>query len=135
MTTTTTTTKHGRLDGYVHSVEEEAMLAQEEAVAHVALQIAETLERSGFSQRQLANLVGVTEGRISQILGAESNPTVKTLAKIGHALGRRLCVTFADHREATHDLNARITRYRDTPVWDIDVEAPPESACTEWCAA
>lgn len=126
---------HGRLDRFVHSSEAAEVLAQEEAVAHVALELAEMLERSGFSQRQLANLVGVTEGRISQILSAESNPTIKTLAKIGHAFGRRLRVAFADTPLAAKGLNDRIPGYRSTTPLMFDVGVQPEAACTESCAA
>ena len=80
----------GILDRYVRSHDEELDFAEEEAVAQAAIVIAQCLERCGMSQRELAQRLGISEGRVSQILSAESNPTVKTLARIGRALGCRL---------------------------------------------
>ena len=80
----------GILDQYVRSHDEELDFAEEEAVAQAAIVIAQCLERCGMSQRELAQRLGISEGRISQILSAESNPTVKTLARVGRALGCRL---------------------------------------------
>lgn len=73
---------------------EELIYAEEFAVAHVALVLSDLLENCNITQRQLAKQVGVSEGRISQILSADANLTVKTLARIGHVLGHRFCCGF-----------------------------------------
>lgn len=46
----------------------------------------------GVNQRTLAERMGVTEGRISQLLGHDSNPTWETMTSIAEALGMRLHV-------------------------------------------
>lgn len=84
----------GILDQYTRSYDEELAFSEEEAVAQAAIVIAHILERDGVSQRELARRLKISEGRISQILSAEANLTVKTLARIGRALGYRLQLDF-----------------------------------------
>lgn len=86
--------KRGALEGYVRSANEELLLAEESALAQAALAIADLLESSNLTQRDLAQRIGVSEARISQILCADSNPTVRTLARIGSATGHRMVVEF-----------------------------------------
>jgi transcriptional regulator with XRE-family HTH domain len=64
--------------------------AEQFALASIALVLADALEESGISQRQLAERLGVSEARVSQILSADHNLTVKVLAKIANALQREL---------------------------------------------
>jgi transcriptional regulator with XRE-family HTH domain len=66
--------------------------------ATVAFLVAEELRRSGITQRMLAQRIGVTEGRLSHVMNAEGNLTLRTLARIGTALGRRVRVRFVDER-------------------------------------
>jgi transcriptional regulator with XRE-family HTH domain len=51
--------------------------------------IAALLESMDISQRELAQRLSLTEGRISQILSGSENLTLRTLAAIGWALGVR----------------------------------------------
>jgi len=69
--------------------------AEQRTLATLALVLSRTLREQGFSQRQLATRLGVTEGRVSQLLHAESNPTVRSLARIAEVLGRELNIEFA----------------------------------------
>ncbi len=76
--------------------------SQDERLAHVeqlalgtlALALSKLVGESGMSQRKFASLLGVTEGRVSQLLHAESNPTVRSLARIAEVLGRELQIDF-----------------------------------------
>lgn len=86
--------KIGVFDAYIRSEEEKFAFEEESALARVALMLAEVLATKGMTQRELATRIGVTEGRISQILSADSNPTVRTLSRIGTALGCPLHVNF-----------------------------------------
>jgi transcriptional regulator with XRE-family HTH domain len=45
------------------------------------------LQELGLSQADLAKRLGVTKGRVSQILSGRQNMTLRTLAAIGWALG------------------------------------------------
>jgi len=86
--------KRGALEKYVRSAEEELKFAEETALAQVALTVADLLASTNTTQRALAESVGVSEARISQILRADSNSTMRTMARIGHAMGRRMVLEF-----------------------------------------
>lgn len=65
--------------------------AQEMAAAWLAVNIDAMLERallaSGMSQADLARTLGITEGRVSQILSSDGNLRVATIGKVFRALG------------------------------------------------
>jgi len=61
---------------------EEAYLVGEVTDSILAL-----LQGLGISQAELAERLGVTRGRVSQILSGRQNLTLRTLAAIGWALG------------------------------------------------
>jgi len=57
----------------------------------IAVQIAKIRESLGMTQARLAKLVGTKQQVISRIEnGDDINPTVGTLEKIAHALGKKL---------------------------------------------
>jgi transcriptional regulator with XRE-family HTH domain len=66
------------------------------------------LQKKGVSQRQLAGRLGVTEARVSQILGADGNPTVKTLARIAAALDCAVVIRFERTKEQKRERLAAI---------------------------
>lgn len=74
------------------------VFVEELAVTSVALAIGELIHNSGLSQREVAQRLGVSEARISQILAATGNPTIKTLARLADVLGRELKVEFSNRR-------------------------------------
>lgn len=75
----------------VETAAERRAFVEEHALAQVALLLADALETSGISQRALAGRLGVTEQRVSQILGADqSNLKLTTLARLADALGCEL---------------------------------------------
>jgi transcriptional regulator with XRE-family HTH domain len=51
--------------------------------------VAALLESLGLPQKELASRLGVTPGRISQILSGKENLTLRSLAALGWALGVR----------------------------------------------
>lgn len=75
--------------------------AEARALAHVALRLGGLLRVASVSQRDLAGRLGLTEARISQILSANSNPTIRTLARIADALGFTLRITFVANDNAS----------------------------------
>lgn len=50
----------------------------------------EALDASATSQRELSKMLGVTEGRVSQVLSGEGNLYVSTLARYLRAMGYQL---------------------------------------------
>jgi transcriptional regulator with XRE-family HTH domain len=71
-------------DPEVRKVFEEELLFGESTDTVEAL-----LESIGVSQRALAGRLGVSEGRVSQLLSGHENLTLRTLAGLGWALGVR----------------------------------------------
>jgi len=69
-------------------------MAEEESAAQVALVLAVTMERRGVNLSWLAAQTGLSEKRISQILDADGDPTIRILARLGQALNCRLSVDF-----------------------------------------
>ena len=128
-------TKKGALDKYIRSPDEELVFAEETAMAQAALAVADLLANTNTTQRALAERVGVTEARISQILGADSNPTVRTMARIGRALGRRLVVEFRAppmRHEGAVPWPKRLCAV--PPQWEHSDDDPEEAAEAD-CAA
>lgn len=72
----------------------EVVLAQEALVLDAQMAIQRVLNEKKVSQRQLAALLGVGESYISQMMGDTArNLTLKTIAKVMHALGESALVT------------------------------------------
>src|SRR4051812_26885685 len=70
-------------DGAKRAYEEELLLGQTKA------RLDELLEKCGLKRQDLAERLGVSAGRISQILASPNNLTLKTLADMGWAMGYR----------------------------------------------
>lgn len=66
--------------------EERFARAEQYLLAAVAFVLSDAMDKSGLSQKALALRLGVSEARISQILNATGNPTVRSLARIADAL-------------------------------------------------
>lgn len=61
----------------------------------LAIQIAKLRQAIGMTQARLAKLIGTKQQVISRIeQGDEKNPTIGTLTKIAHALGKKLDFAF-----------------------------------------
>lgn len=70
--------------------------------------ISQLLAKEGLLQQDLARKLGVSDGRVSQLLSSADNITLKTLARIGWALGYRFEVVPEPigHHEPLSDLLA-----------------------------
>jgi len=76
--------------------------------AQCAQRLLELRARSGETQRQLAQRLGMTESMISRLERGDHRPGMETLCRIADAFGRRLEIVFHEH-EHTH---ADGTRHR-----------------------
>lgn len=63
--------------------------AEEDLVIDAQFLIQDLLNRKGLSRSELAKQTGLSKARLSQLMGSEANPTLKTVARILHALGVR----------------------------------------------
>ena len=64
---------------------------------NVAVNLGRIRRRTGWTQTELAKRVGTSQPRIAEIEGAQSNPTLRTLARIAHALGVTISALVADN--------------------------------------
>jgi transcriptional regulator with XRE-family HTH domain len=69
---------------------------EELALARVAVRLADAIERSNKSQREIADALDITEARISQIVNLKGNPTVSSLARLADVLGCELDISFKE---------------------------------------
>lgn len=67
--------------------------AEENLLIDFQVAIQEMMSEKNINRSQLAERSGMSKARISQILGNESNPTVKSMARLFHAMNERAMVT------------------------------------------
>jgi len=63
--------------------------------------LARVFRASGLTQRQLAAQAGVSEGRVSQVLGGEENLRLSTVSRYLHAMGYRLNLSATNMADGT----------------------------------
>jgi predicted transcriptional regulator len=80
------------LDRLIETREDELVAAEEAAMVDVEYLLHTVLQRKGVSQKELAERLGVSQSRVSQMLSGDSNPTVRTLARIAHVLEQHVCI-------------------------------------------
>lgn len=77
-------------------VDPTAIEAEENLLIDYQFLLQELMSAKGISRNELADAVGITKARLSQILGSEANPTVKTMARLIHALGEHPTIGVKD---------------------------------------
>ena len=82
----------------LHDSEFAEAWAESEAEFQVRLAIAQGREERGMSQAELADAAGMRQEAISRLETGAANPTISTLQKVAHGLGKRLVISFADPR-------------------------------------
>jgi transcriptional regulator with XRE-family HTH domain len=70
----------------------ERLLAQERLILDATEAVVGLLEEEKVSRQELARRLGKSKGFVSQLLSGERNMTLRTLADLGHALGRSFSV-------------------------------------------
>ena len=63
--------------------------------------LARTFRATGLTQRALATRAGVSEGRVSQVLGGEENLRLSTVSRYLHAMGYRLNLSATNLADGT----------------------------------
>ncbi|OYU91929.1 MAG: hypothetical protein CFE29_03530 [Bradyrhizobiaceae bacterium PARB1] len=67
-------------------VNESIIEAEENLLIDFQFLVQELLTDKGMTRAQLAERAGLSEARLSQLLSSRANPTVKTMARVFHAL-------------------------------------------------
>ena len=99
-------------------------LAAESLAVSVQLAVQKAMVRGGVSQKELAERLGVSTPRVSQILSAHGrNMTLKTLGRIAHALGEDFeFIALHDLRELKAKVKAPVRERRSSPALAIVYE-------------
>lgn len=78
--------------------------AEENLLINYQFLIQELMVAKGISRAKLSALTGLSVARLSQVMSPEANPTVKTLARIVHALGEAISVSTVNKLIPSDDL-------------------------------
>jgi len=84
------------LDQFVADEKGMRLFQQERLAAEITELMCRTMRERGIKRCQLARLLHKSKGRVSQILNAETNLTVRTVADIFTVLGKTLTVAAED---------------------------------------
>lgn len=77
--------------GRVRSRDE--IVAEEDLVIDVQFLIQDLLDERGMTRADLAGRLGISKARLSQLMRPEANPTLRSVARILHALDDRAVLT------------------------------------------
>lgn len=74
----------------IGAVDERQIIAEEDLIIDAQFLIQEALDERGMTRAELAERTGISKARLSQIMRAEANPTLRTLAKLFYAMDDQL---------------------------------------------
>ena len=88
----------------VHPVEQELTVPEYDIFEELRDAICELRDELSLTQKELAELSGLTQSNICKIERGVCHPTIESLKKIADATGRKLSVQFTDFEEVIdHD--------------------------------
>lgn len=93
-----------------------AIEAEENLVIDLQFLLQEVLSNKGMSRSELAKKLGISKARLSQIFSSEANPTVKSCARLFHALGEELAVTIKKESQRSDPLMGEPSE------WEVELE-------------
>ena len=83
----------------IESTEVRESSADYDIYGEISEMIVSERKRQKITQKQLAQLTGISQANICCIEKGNSKPTIDSLKKIGDALGKRLVITFEDRED------------------------------------
>ena len=83
----------------VHPVEQELTVPEYDIFEEIRDAICELRDELSLTQKELAELSGLTQSNICKIERGVCHPTIESLKKIADATGRKLSVQFTDFEE------------------------------------
>lgn len=88
----------------IHPVEQELTVPEYDIFEEIRDAICELRDELSLTQKELAELSGLTQSNICKIERGVCHPTIESLKKIADATGRKLSVQFTDFEEVIdHD--------------------------------
>lgn len=70
-----------------------------EAEFSIVQALIDARESAGLTQSELARITGIAQGDISKIENGNGNPSIKTLKRLAHGMGKSLRIEFVDPDE------------------------------------
>lgn len=67
--------------------------AEENLLIDFQFLLQEVMTEKGITRSELAEMARLSKPRLTQILRSEANPTIKSMARLFHALGEQVCLS------------------------------------------
>jgi transcriptional regulator with XRE-family HTH domain len=75
------------------AVDPKVIEAEENLLIDFHFLLQELMTEKGVSRSELAKKTGLSKARLTQVLSSEANPTIKSMARLFHALDEQLCLS------------------------------------------
>jgi transcriptional regulator with XRE-family HTH domain len=92
--------------------------AEENLLIDYQFLIHELMTEKNVTRAALASRAGISKARLSQLLSPEANPTVKTMARLLHALGTRAVVSAKEAAKAAAK-SIQTAAIQDHEPWEL----------------
>jgi len=102
-------------------IREQMTEAEENFLIDFQFLIQDLIVEKGISRSELAKRAGVSKARLSQILSAEANPTVKTFARLFEALGTKVVLEPAHEHEEV----GLASKLESQETWQVQQDLKP----------
>lgn len=96
------------------------LLQREELLLAVSCLIHDKLTAEKLSQEELAARLGVTPGRVSQLLSGQQNLTLRTLSDMAFALGYGVQIVLVKNNEIVRDSRPKLEWNETTGIGSIN---------------
>lgn len=107
---------------------------EERLILWTAEVIAEAMAEAGLTRAAVAEALGTSRANVTQLLSGSRNMTLRSLAALAHACGKRAEVRIEAPREsALVPLAEETIRIRPAPTWDVPAfELDRHATAQEW---
>lgn len=105
------------------------IFAEEDALIDFQFALIDAMKERGMTKAELAEAMGVSRARVSQLLSPEANPTLKLVARALHAIGLK---TYHQSLEASNksieisDFSSVRVRNENWQTWFTDYTTPSD---------
>lgn len=124
------------LEGWLQETPERAKLsAEEELILSAADAVWETMEAKNVSKTQIAQLLGLSKPQISKVLSGHHNMTLRTLACLAYALGKRVNISLNERSNTAWQPKSSIRNDLKVYTKPLPTEASIAFNSMQWQAA
>jgi transcriptional regulator with XRE-family HTH domain len=97
--------------------------AEENLLLDMQFLLQELITDRQISRVELAKMTGISKSRLSQIMGSDANPTLKTCARLFHALGEELNISLKKKgSQITKKEVENTSLMSDASDWRLEIE-------------